>query len=430
MHGLQGMFRKSRPIYALLTLYVKELRCKSQKAISGFDYNTMDQAPYHDRPEKVSVEEDETRTKLLESLKRMSSHSVWSSFDFAGSKKFPIKRIPSPFATRSQFPNPPESGNDQRPAQIVIPERPRCRSRDEATTLIRMPLDSKAYSGLEHDKEERKTFWNSWDDSDFVHRTSYEPREMSLSEADDIISAQTELAIKELSRVLLYYKYLVDLYERAIGNPKIGAVRLQNWMCDLLKDFARDLETEAEEKLERLIAQSVFAKASYVTSCVVEKFEVKLLRPQPQFGRVETDDMSDDDEYHEDEDPIDEDLIDDLAAWRYFFTKGEAFTSFLLELTYLVRPEQDMSFMIEPAAENLSTDAQQRIESDTVGENIKEKTLGSLARLFIAMGYLEPPLRSGWVRVRWQCVSQAPDLTPIVYTNDMHRSVAIASSVT
>lgn len=218
-------------------------------------------------------------------------------------------------------------------------------------------------------------------------------------------AAKVETATRELLRIFLENESLVPLYEVAVGSPRIGSVRLRKKIHGLLKAFAQKLQREAGNELEKLAGRLVRAKASYVAVSVVEKFEVQLSRPRAQTKSLEVEDVSGGED---DEDPIDEDLIEDLAAFRRFLTAGSTFEHFRSELrSFVYQRSKAVPLRLEPE-KTPEVDLQHqttKFETELVREVTRSRVSNLFTRLFVTIGYLEPPLTPGWVRLRWQCVS-------------------------
>jgi hypothetical protein len=245
-----------------------------------------------------------------------------------------------------------------------------------------------------------------------------------------------ETATKELSRIFLQPEHLIKYYESAYKQPHIGPERLERNIRRLLKVFATDLQADANTELEKLAARLVSLKATYVARCVIDKFElhrkpVSAQKSQtiivPQKGDKISVREREDEHYEErekeeeEEDPedhADQDLIEDLSAFREFLTNGTAFASFQsrLEAFVLAKPvEMKNSERKEKQVPNKVSDpATQVDQSLNLGEGSfqtqhRRTLLGrsqmALESLFIAAGFLEPPLYPGMVRIRWQCVS-------------------------
>ncbi|UPX13937.1 uncharacterized protein EKO05_0004432 [Ascochyta rabiei] len=246
----------------------------------------------------------------------------------------------------------------------------------------------------------------------------------AFSTASGYNAVQIETATKELLQIFLEDALLASLYKSAIQRVDIGSERLQRNIRRMLKAFAQALRVEANKELEVLAARLVSMKASYVSQCIIERYEVKspgYSVPDPKSWRQTKDDSSDEDENVDDDiqkDLIDEDLIEDLSAFRGFLTGGNAFMIFRKRLEAFALPRAPET---HPAAASkefmddqvLSTNTQDQLpkqiqeETSHTGPHwmLLRKPRGRLAALLIAAGCLEPPLNPGWVRLRWQCVS-------------------------
>jgi hypothetical protein len=248
-----------------------------------------------------------------------------------------------------------------------------------------------------------------------------------LSVASGYSAAQIETATRELLHIFLEDQALVCLYAVAIERVDIGPARLRRNIGRLMKAFARDLRSEAEQELEILAARLVSAKRSYVAQAIIDRYEV---RPSLQSvshaqspPRIHQREDSSDEEGEEadeekTEEAVDEDLIEDLLAFRQFLAAGEAFANFRSKLEAFVLPKST-EVRTETIAEDLPSGQEATSSSGTglsmrapdgtaeqeVPPTVFAKIRKTTARLLAAVGLLEPPLDCGWVRLRWQCVS-------------------------
>jgi hypothetical protein len=220
-----------------------------------------------------------------------------------------------------------------------------------------------------------------------------------FSVASGYSAAQIETATKELLRIFLEHHDLASLYKTAIERARIGPERLQRNVRRLLRAFAQDLQADADSELEKLAARLVSFKAAYVARSVIEKYEVKSLATvapncQPQHVSQKDGESSDEEEEEEDTgDYVDEELIEDLSAFRQFLERGAAFANFQRQLEAFVRPK---SVEVKGCGR----------EKEHSFRTLLSQSQIALESLFIAAGFLEPPLDLGMVRIRWRCVSQ------------------------
>lgn len=248
-----------------------------------------------------------------------------------------------------------------------------------------------------------------------------------LSAAGGYSAAQIESATRELLHVFLEDQALVSLYTVAVERVNIGPARLQRNIGRLLKAFAHDLRSEAEQELEKLAARLVSTKASYVAQAIIERYEVRppsefALHSQSLFEDHQKEDSSDGEEEPTDggrsEEPVDEDLIEDLHAFRRFLAAGEALAKFRRQLEAFVLPrstELKTESVVKEPSPNQVTASSPELEFSMCtadgpsGLKVQPSTFSKIrkaaAHLFSAAGLLEPHLDCGWVRLRWQCVS-------------------------
>ncbi|KAF2994954.1 hypothetical protein E8E13_002610 [Curvularia kusanoi] len=273
------------------------------------------------------------------------------------------------------------------------------------------------YLDVSDDESERASVLSQADS--IWSRASLNSAVTGFSGTSGYSAVRIETATKELLRIFLEHEHLASLYRAAIVRPRIGPERLQRNVRRLLKVFAEDLLAVANRDLERLAARLVSHKAAYVAQSVIEKYEFK--NPFPFVTQIlgsqdedQKDEGSSDEEAEckEEEDlesHIDEDLIQDLSAFRQFLSDGHAFAQFQRQLEAFVqpRPAETKSSARE---EKHSLDQVPILEIDesetppSLGNkpfkmqrfwNLLSTSQAALKNLFVAAGYLEPPLESG-----------------------------------
>ncbi|KAJ6266445.1 hypothetical protein PSV08DRAFT_230177 [Bipolaris maydis] len=258
-----------------------------------------------------------------------------------------------------------------------------------------------------------------------------------ISAASGYSAMEIETATNELLRIFLEHEHLTTLYETALKRNSIGPDRLQRNVRRLLKAFARDLQTTADTELKRLAARLVSIKATYVARSVIEKHQILRFlnvrgNPNPMdsyqksgegLGKEDDEDEkevedNDNDEY-EGEDPenhVDEDLIQDLSDFRHFLTDGEAFALFQrkLEAFVLNKPIEEKGsgekkVQLPNQMPSLVPEVDFPIEfeegfiEERYHRTILSRSQAALENLLIVVGFLEPPLEPGMIRVRWRC---------------------------
>jgi hypothetical protein len=242
-----------------------------------------------------------------------------------------------------------------------------------------------------------------------------------FSAASCYSAAQIETATKELLRIFLEHDHLASLYRTAIEQARIGPERLQRNIRRLLKAFAQDLQADADadRELEKLAARLVSLKAAYVARSVIRKYEVKSVPTVAANLQLPHLDEKEEEEEEDPEDYVDEDLIEDLSAFRQFLAEGSAFAQFQRQLEAFVLPrpvevngsaggkEPSLDEVLTPKTEaDWSTNSKIKSFETQHYQTLLNKSRMVLDSMFVAAGFLEPPLDLRMVRVRWRCVSQ------------------------
>lgn len=246
----------------------------------------------------------------------------------------------------------------------------------------------------------------------------------AFSAASGYSAAQIESATRELLRVFLENEVLNGLYKIAILRMDVGPERLQRNIRRLLKLYARNLQSEAVQDLEKLAARLVQLKSAYVAHSIIQQFEVRSsvaaeAAPQPIAAghQSQIDSSDEEDEVDEEEvtpdDAIDEDLIKDLIAFRKFLVEGAAFGIFQKQLEAFIYPkavtsnrntDQDEVALLQESTSDLMSTNEPGVEPQDCS-SLLTKSLKACMSVVVAFGCLEPPLELGWVRLRWICVS-------------------------
>ncbi|KAF1847273.1 uncharacterized protein K460DRAFT_278788 [Cucurbitaria berberidis CBS 394.84] len=231
-----------------------------------------------------------------------------------------------------------------------------------------------------------------------------------ISSASGFSAAQITTATEELLFLFHHDEKLVLLYENAMEKPEIGPERLQRNMCRILKVYARNLSREATTELERMAAQLVSLKARYLAQSIIEKFQLKPV-PHQVLHYENQDESSEDDNANQ----VDEDLLEDLQKFRNFLIESAAFASLHAQLQSFVvstparRELLGVSGSVDISSPDTSTGhdiKRATINKTTFVGNVQELLNPSkylLRAVLVATGYLEPPLRAGFIRLRWEC---------------------------
>ncbi|KNG47265.1 quinate transport protein [Stemphylium lycopersici] len=271
---------------------------------------------------------------------------------------------------------------------------------------------------------------------------------ISLASSTSVISGssgystvQIETATKVLLSIFHKDATLLPMYKSAIDNPNIGPERLQRNLRRIFKAFAGQLEIEATERLEYLAARLVLVKSRQVANSLVEKLRGG--RPNPwKSGNERHDESSDEDD---DESPetrlVNEEAFEDLALFREFLVESEAFKTLRAQVQAFVTPKsthiadvgapKNMKAPKEKCVQQCSSQSALQSKTHLTWqdwlEDVKHAVDGMFCQgnmtmtakimlylgtdalmlatdgILIATGHLEPALRPGMTRLRWQC---------------------------
>ncbi|KAH7086938.1 hypothetical protein FB567DRAFT_443733 [Paraphoma chrysanthemicola] len=233
-----------------------------------------------------------------------------------------------------------------------------------------------------------------------------------LSRNTGYSAVQIARATQELVRVLQDDDDLARLYKRAIVDPSIGPEKLERNLRRSFRNYADILGRAAGDTLEYLASRLVKLKARAVAQVIVQKYgpnnSVKTTRQdQEQSSDEETDDR-----------PVDESIFQDIISFREFLVEGEAFTMLHSQIRSFVIPKKErgedikasLSMNIEETPHSSLTNKLGNMETSdyTYSPTIWMRALVTHLTVFtsaalIACGYLEPPLKVGFTRLRWMC---------------------------
>ncbi|KAA8626372.1 hypothetical protein PtrSN002B_002616 [Pyrenophora tritici-repentis] len=238
--------------------------------------------------------------------------------------------------------------------------------------------------------------------------------------------AQIKDATQMLVSILQDDKVLAPLYESARRNPNIGVKKLRRQVRQSIETYAENLRNEATDYLSFSASRLVRARANYAARCVASQ-EIQERQQQPLNKldqiRNEAEESSEDDGQ---EQPGQERDVGDLVAFRSFLIESTAYATFRVELeTFCLAQPDPLANAVVTCREDPGSDirssavfSRQPLQNETAQEpcgrmlwasysaTIKEARAALSSRLdqlYLAMGYLEPPLEEGWTRIRSQC---------------------------
>jgi hypothetical protein len=244
-----------------------------------------------------------------------------------------------------------------------------------------------------------------------------------LSRNTGYSSMQIARATEELIIILQDDTDLAPLYKQAISDTSIGPERLERNLRRLFKGYADQLSKISSDTLEFLASKLVREKAGAVARSIIEKHnsiveasDLEWKQEQAQSSDDDDDD-DDDDGNHEKARPVDETMFDDLIVFREFLVGSEAFTTLHAQIRSFILPSMECRDSIEVPVNDLGNDAPPPPVNGPVAKAVARVTLPVsvlywakstkhlASAALIAAGWLESPLKPGFTRLRWQCVS-------------------------
>jgi hypothetical protein len=257
----------------------------------------------------------------------------------------------------------------------------------------------------------------------------------NLSVHNNYSSQQIATATRELFDIFLKDGDLIQLYRRAVDDDEIGPERLQRNLRRLLRAYAKNLENEHTESLEYLASRLVAMKSVPLARAIIEKYHSALVEEEAETCTVQ-DDSSGDEAASQ---PVDETIFEDLKAFREFLTGAAAFETFKAQIRSFVIPKsQPVGLLKSTTSGEKSTHGSTHMAAKATAKThtwqawrtelaeavdllLTNRDFGLATRVashvvfdaftlatdhvFIAIGFLEPPLSSKMVRLRWRCVS-------------------------
>jgi hypothetical protein len=236
-----------------------------------------------------------------------------------------------------------------------------------------------------------------------------------LSKHSGYSITQIEMATTMLILVLQEDARLASLYEHAIIDTSIGPERLERNLRRMLRSYGEMLGKAAGDNLEFRSSQLVKAKARAAAHAIVQSYDSNLTTvPQTKIKQDQEASSDEEAEPHQ----LNDSVFEDLQTFREFLIGGEPFVALHAQMRAFILPKSALPTFPQHAVDELEKDK-------TPSRNYKEQpasTKQTMSRVrsykltirsileffdlvFVALGYLEPPLAPGFTRLRWQCVS-------------------------
>jgi hypothetical protein len=218
----------------------------------------------------------------------------------------------------------------------------------------------------------------------------------------EISRKQLQIATRVFVSVIQSDQVLGPIYESGRNDPTLEPKILRGYVFETLISYARNLRNEAKDHLEVIASNLVLDQVSHAARCISDDYKWT-------HGLTEDADDSSDDEVQGQS--VDErQFNDDLDAFRLFLTQSNAFATLRTETqsSYLFRPTVSVT---ESSETYVGEDIQEYTESGRLGRSLI-RTFNSTAmfmvtNLLVSLECLEPPLQTGWTRIKIEChVSQ------------------------
>jgi hypothetical protein len=217
-----------------------------------------------------------------------------------------------------------------------------------------------------------------------------------------VLRKQLQIATRVFVSVIQSDQVLGPIYESGRNDPTLEPRKLRGYVFETLISYAHNLKKEAKDHLEFIASHLVLSQASDAARCVSGDYKWT-------HGPTEDADDSSDDEVQEQ--PVDErQFNDDLDAFRSFLTQSNAFAT-LRDKTQLFYPFQPIITVTESPETLVGEDIPQHTEGSRSGKGLirifNDTAMFMITNLLVSLECLEPPLETGWTRVKIEChVSQ------------------------
>lgn len=227
---------------------------------------------------------------------------------------------------------------------------------------------------------------------------------MTVSFRDYTIVLSREL-VEAVARVFVSViqsdQVLGPIYESVRNDTAVLPRELRRDIYPTLLAYAQNLENEAKNRLEYIASSIVRTGAGHAARCVSGDYK---------FTHEPTKD-ADDSSDEVQEQPIDErQSDDDLDAFRLFLIQSNAFATLRTE-TQLLYPSRPIITATEDSETHVGEDIPEHTEGGRSGKVLirifNDTAMFIMINLLVSLECLEPPLETGWTRIKIEChVSQ------------------------
>ncbi|RYN24956.1 hypothetical protein AA0112_g8843 [Alternaria arborescens] len=223
---------------------------------------------------------------------------------------------------------------------------------------------------------------------------------MTVSFRDYTIVLSREL-VEAVARVFVSViqsdQVLGPIYESVRNDTAVLPRELRRDIYPTLLAYAQNLENEAKNRLEYIASSIVRTGAGHAARCVSGDYK---------FTHEPTKD-ADDSSDEVQEQPIDErQSDDDLDAFRLFLIQSNAFATLRTE-TQLLYPSRPIITATEDSETHVGEDIPEHTEGGRSGKVLirifNDTAMFIMINLLVSLECLEPPLETGWTRIKIEC---------------------------
>ncbi|CAN9081295.1 unnamed protein product [Alternaria alternata] len=218
-------------------------------------------------------------------------------------------------------------------------------------------------------------------------------REYTIVLSRDLVEAVARVFVS----VIQSDQVLGPIYESGRNDPAVLPRELRRDIYPTLLAYAQNLENEAKNRLEYIASSIVRTGAGHAARCVSGDYKLT------HGPTKDTDDSSDEVQ----EQPVDErQSDDDLDAFRLFLIQSNAFATLRTE-TQLLYPFQPTIPVTGGSETYVGEDIQKYTKSSKLGRSLlrtfDDAVMFMVTNLLISLECLEPPLETGWTRIKIKC---------------------------
>ncbi|CAN9142311.1 unnamed protein product [Alternaria sp. RS040] len=211
-------------------------------------------------------------------------------------------------------------------------------------------------------------------------------------------SKQLQAATRVFVSVIQSDQVLGPIYESGRNDPTLEPRTLRGYLFETLITYARNLRNEAKNHPELIASKLVFNQASHAARCITGDYK---------WTHGPTEDADDSSDYEVQGQPIDErQFNDDLDAFRLFLTQSNAFVT-LRDETQLFYPFQPIITVTENSETHVGGDTPEHTEGGRSEKGfiriLHNTAMFMIITLLVSLECLEPPLETGWTRIKIEC---------------------------